>query len=255
MGKRTAWKYDLTGQKFELLLVKHRDKSGLWFCECDCGNTKLAGTTALMLGAIKSCGCWGKTHRGHVVAEDLTGQPFGWLKVIKRDGEDKVGFLWLCECKCGKFTHARSTMLKAGRIKSCGCWRRESRMLGDGESMKNNHLLQYKKGAETRKLEWNLADDQFFALTQQNCHYCGAAPRPKIGRNSNGAFVCNGIDRIDNKKGYTTENIVPCCTPCNLAKRNRSYQEFIEWLKRAGNYQLLNSSSVNPAGRSGMGTF
>jgi hypothetical protein len=74
MGKRVAWKYELAGQKYNMLTVLRRAESGNWLCRCDCGNLKESGATALITGALKSCGCWGKLHRGHTIAEDITGQ-------------------------------------------------------------------------------------------------------------------------------------------------------------------------------------
>jgi hypothetical protein len=43
-------------------------------------------------------------------------------------------------------------------------------------------------------------------------------------------MVFNGIDRVDNTKGYTLENCVPCCTRCNLAKHTMSLTAFKEWV-------------------------
>ena len=55
---------DLTGRRFGLLTVIERvelDDSGmgygLWKCQCDCGNIKLADGHFLRIGAICSCGC------------------------------------------------------------------------------------------------------------------------------------------------------------------------------------------------------
>lgn len=55
---------DLTGQKFNHLIVKYRgenDSSGhiRWWCECDCGNPKLVLVESyhLKTGHTKSCGC------------------------------------------------------------------------------------------------------------------------------------------------------------------------------------------------------
>jgi hypothetical protein len=42
----------------------------------------------------------------------------------------------------------------------------------------------------------------------------------------------NGIDRVDSK-GYVPDNCVPCCEPCNTAKLDRSYQEFVSWISKA----------------------
>lgn len=56
---------DLTGQKFnKLTIIKQngRNKRGevLWLCQCECGNTKIAITSELKSGHVKSCGCINK---------------------------------------------------------------------------------------------------------------------------------------------------------------------------------------------------
>ena len=53
---------DLTGKRFGKLIVKNRvfiegEKEGFWFCECDCGNTKIVKGKYLRDGLTKSCGC------------------------------------------------------------------------------------------------------------------------------------------------------------------------------------------------------
>jgi hypothetical protein len=37
-----------------------------------------------------------------------------------------------------------------------------------------------------------------------------------------------GFDRIDNLKGYTPENSIPCCARCNSMKSGMGVLEFIE---------------------------
>ena len=44
--------------------------------------------------------------------------------------------------------------------------------------------------------------------------------------------LTNGIDRVDNDKGYVRGNIVPCCTNCNIAKNTFLITEFEEWINR-----------------------
>lgn len=42
----------------------------------------------------------------------------------------------------------------------------------------------------------------------------------------------NGLDRLDNTKGYTKDNVAPCCTVCNSAKGTLTVTEFSEWVER-----------------------
>lgn len=37
-------------------------------------------------------------------------------------------------------------------------------------------------------------------------------------QNGHGHYEYNGVDRLDNALGYTRENCVPACRPCNAAK-------------------------------------
>ena len=58
--------------------------------------------------------------------EDLTGQRFSYLTVIKKAGKNKSDkILWLCKCDCGKLKIIQGASLKNGRIKSCGCLRKK----------------------------------------------------------------------------------------------------------------------------------
>lgn len=57
---------------------------------------------------------------------DLTGQTFGWLKVLERAENSKDGKArWLCECKCGTKKIIIGTHLRRGKIVSCGCYSKD----------------------------------------------------------------------------------------------------------------------------------
>ena len=59
--------------------------------------------------------------------QDISGQTFGNITVIKRDGSyticnGKHTPKWLCRCNfCGKLFHVNTYRIKALRLKSCGC--------------------------------------------------------------------------------------------------------------------------------------
>ena len=63
-------------------------------------------------------------------AQDLSGMVFGRLTVIRRtkdhvcpNGDKKTAFL--CQCSCGNQTVARGDLLRAGRVISCGCAKKD----------------------------------------------------------------------------------------------------------------------------------
>ena len=166
--------------------------------------------------------------------EDLCGRKFGRLTVIKPSGRKyNYNTYWLCICDCGNEKEILDTSLKNGTTKSCGCLnlekiieRNKSRTpknkLAYGEASFNLVYRTYKKGAKTRNLDFELSKDDFRNLTQQNCYYCNRKPnqiqKPQDGKGVNGEYIYNGIDRVDNSKGYILNNCVPCCGECNFKK-------------------------------------
>lgn len=170
--------------------------------------------------------------------KDLSGQIFGRLTVIKFAGRNKhKQLLWECKCICGKVSIKRGYSLKCGETKSCGCLQKECLIkrnnLYKGEAALNNILHTYKKGAKRRNLEFSLNKKDFSNLINQNCFYCGVQPYRRTNvKNANGQYTYNGVDRINNKLGYTISNCVPCCKICNLAKHSMSQNMFYAWIKR-----------------------
>lgn len=66
-----------------------------------------------------------------------------------------------------------------------------------------------KRNARQRNKEWSITKEQYYSLIKDNqCYYCGNK-LPEVG---------SGLDRIDNNKGYSIENVVPCCSICNSVK-------------------------------------
>lgn len=58
--------------------------------------------------------------------QDLTGMTFNRLTVLERAEKAKDGKTrWLCRCSCGNLCVVLACHLKAGKIKSCGCWNSE----------------------------------------------------------------------------------------------------------------------------------
>ena len=175
-------------------------------------------------------------------AINLIGKKFGRLTVIKREyPNDKWRHTrWLCKCECGMEKIILGDDLKSGKTRSCGCLYKEAmiknnrkRRLNYGTANMRQIITSYKRHAKRRGLEYNLTEEQFSEITKKDCHYCGAKPNNiKNNCHYNGKYIYNGLDRIDNKKGYMIDNVVPCCKRCNTAKNNSTLQEFRDWIKR-----------------------
>jgi hypothetical protein len=52
------------------------------------------------------------------------------------------------------------------------------------------------------------------------------------GTRARKGFCYNGLDRVDNGKGYEIDNVVPCCKECNYAKCDRTQKDFVNWVKK-----------------------
>ena len=104
---------------------------------------------------------------------------------------------------------------------------------GDSRSGLTNLLWNYCNGAKKRGLSFELTREQFGDLTKQDCWYCGAKPAQKASSNEvKDFYLYNGIDRVENDKGYIFANCVPCCGRCNRMKSNLSAEDFINQTKK-----------------------
>lgn len=128
---------DITGQKSGMLtVIKEVEpwvlpdgrRQRMFQCLCDCGNVCNVRLNDFRSGKSTSCGCKRNLANHIRMFEDLTGQTFNRLTVIKRvkdsvrkNGEKKVR--WLCKCQCGNEVYVTSDALKSGNTKSCGCYR------------------------------------------------------------------------------------------------------------------------------------
>jgi len=59
-------------------------------------------------------------------AKDISGQRFGRLVVLRRNGRASHGAAaWLCRCDCGREVTVSAPSLRQGDTKSCGCYHSE----------------------------------------------------------------------------------------------------------------------------------
>lgn len=182
------------------------------------------------------------------------GQRFGKHIVIKFAGFGNKKIRrsqYLCKCDCGNENIVRASCLISGQTISCGCLTKKAvskaAFKGAGVAGFNILIRSYKNGAKRRNLEFLLSDDELFKFFKQNCVICGVEPK-QVAKPSERKYVSNelivkcsfyynGIDRIDNKKGYILENCRTMCKNCNYAKHKSTNEEFEDWLKRIRNFK------------------
>lgn len=81
-------------------------------------------------------------------------------------------------------------------------------------------LNTYRNGAKRRNIDFNLTLEEFKLFWDKPCVYCATMIRGV------------GLDRVDNTRGYTKDNVVPCCRDCNEMKMNRTRDEFLNHIRK-----------------------
>lgn len=168
---------------------------------------------------------------------DLTGQSFGYWKVIEQAPRRDNKTRWLCECTtCGARQSLRSTTLRASTYARCFGTHRGRRPNAqpsplrkpEGWAAGTEMFNHYRAAAARRGFTFSLTREQFNAITARDCHYCGAPPSNRHSRRHfNGVFVYSGIDRKDSARGYEPGNCLPCCSVCNIMKQDVPYEDFL----------------------------
>jgi len=179
------------------------------------------------------------------LALNLEGKTFGKLLVLKRSSRtDKhKQVYWECECQCENKTiiTATTTNLVNNVHFSCGCIRRQV-VIKDREQAIWNHIYteHIKNQSQKKNFKEYLNIDSFKEIASKPCFYCGKSPslirkdksyfrsrkEKKEVLFSDNIVRYNGLDRIDNNKGYLKDNVVSCCQICNDWKSNFTQEEF-----------------------------
>lgn len=189
---------------------------------------------------------------------DRTNMRYGRLLVIKHAGKDKRNkHLWLCQCDCGNKKVVVADNLSSGKSNSCGCLKAEflakkGNQWGLYEDREIALLKVQYSHLKRRNKKMGFGDvldfETFTRLSKGSCKYCGLEYSKEIEdrlneskkskRLSDHILKCNGIDRVDNKKGYVKDNCVSCCKYCNFAKHTMTEDEFYKWIKKVYEYSF-----------------
>lgn len=165
-------------------------------------------------------------------------------------------YFYSCVCLvCGSDFIRESGVLK---LRNCtnGCTacsykeRGKKLSLGDGHAGLTALYASYRHNAKKRGRDFLLTREEFTAVTQQPCLYCGALPSQQSLCNAreHTRYTYNGLDRVDNGKGYTPDNVVPCCKTCNLMKRDLSVTDFINQCRLIGGSHASDNACAHDGG-------
>lgn len=108
--------------------------------------------------------------------------------------------------------------------------KRRQKFRETGELTLNQKFNDIVKSARRRNKEFELTLNETIELIKQNCYYCDD---PSASDN-----LC-GLDRVDNDRGYLSDNVVPACTPCNIMKFKDNEKDFINRVIHIVTYMKL----------------
>lgn len=164
--------------------------------------------------------------------EKLIGKTFGVLTVNSFNSLQGRRKYYNCTCnRCGNTSIVRGDHLYNSNPQSCThCYysllgtktkeryQKQRGLIGEEyeiDKKARNTLLKFKNGASARNFEFSISDNDAIKLLMEPCYYCGES-------------ISYGLDRIDSTKGYTYDNVVPCCGICNIMKNKFPLNTFMD---------------------------
>lgn len=162
---------------------------------------------------------------------DLTGVRFHRLTVV-RDCyvPGHRGAKWECLCDCGKTVLTTGSLLKRGKVKSCGCYRADFRKThGLSKTREYKMWVGLRWRAKRDGRDFNL-DPSDIAIPDR-CPVFGVPFDTGVGQSP----YVPSVDRIDSSKGYVKGNIAIISWRANLLKNDATYEEVMQlaaWLKQ-----------------------
>lgn len=172
----------------------------------------------------------------------MIGKRFSKLKVLSQTSSYKWKNTsrkrWLCVCDCGETVIKTTQQLKTGKTQQCKACAyanrpQSTRRLSAIERLFKLHILDR---AKKKNISANITLDDYKHICKQSCYYCGEPPKlESVYKNKYSKTEYEyrqGVDRIDPNKGYTLDNVLPCCKFCNIAKSDLTLEQFIIKIKQ-----------------------
>lgn len=158
-------------------------------------------------------------------------EQFGKLIKLEYNGESKTLLEWCVQYNLN-YSGVRQRYFRGKNYTSeqilFGKYKGSRRAIKDANELTEQEarlkalkmLGQYKLRDKKRGFEYNIDSEWFIdQIKHGECYYCGDTKRL-------------GLDRIDNSKGYTMNNIVVYCYDCNVARGNNFSHEEMRTLGR-----------------------
>lgn len=176
--------------------------------------------------------------------DELKNKKFGTKTVVGYSHTKNSRAYWKFVCDCGGVGVSLTQSVKrGGRCEKCAYkGARPNRRKRPFESAYNNFV-------KRARYPVTITYEQFYELAKiKECHYCGA---PVVWQEWRNKLVKGGagsnLDRKDNMKPYTIDNVVVCCGRCNYAKGSHfTYNEWVEIGRVIRSFPKRNNYLVTP---------
>ena len=200
------------GNRYGKLIVIERagtNKKGnaLWKCRCDCGNEIIASGVRLRY-ELKSCGCLIGKNNVQLIP---SGEKFGLLTVLKREGSKNNRATYKCKCECGNEIIVDSNKLKTGNTVSCGCLKKSHGELKIEQLLKDNNInftAEYLNSNCVSNLKGYLRFD-FFVNNEYLIEFDGIQHFISVGGWFDEDFLKNQQQRDEIKNQWCKDNNIP----------------------------------------------
>lgn len=177
---------------------------------------------------------------------NLEGNRYGKLVVLKDSLKRKSKrIIWLCKCDCGNEVEILSKYLLCGDTKSCGCM-----MLGNAHNrggykyLGATYLGSIKRQAKVRGIPFEITAQQAveqYEKQNKKCALTGVDLNIAINFRDDYINHTASLDRIDNSKGYTVDNIQWVHKVINIMRNKLSIEDFLHWCKMVADKSMVHT--------------
>lgn len=173
--------------------------------------------------------------------KDNIGKKFGHLTILSKSNSDKYRRAFVTvQCDCGDIVEKHWQKILKNLTRTCGkCHFRYKLPPNIGitnlpEEIKAKMLkLVYSRMKSEAKRRNRIIDLSFQAVTNfilLPCQSCDDKWSTHITTTYNGekyTLLYNGLDRIDNSRGYVPNNVITLCKTCNRMKLEQNLEEMV----------------------------
>lgn len=176
----------------------------------------------------------------------LIGQKFNRLKILKlRRDKSYVKPLYkaYCLCNCGNKKWIHLPSIRAGRVISCGCRKKEAYLENSGQNswqftgykeIPGKYFTDLKRRALEKNFKVNINIKylwRLFIRQKRKCKLSGESIYFGYSNRSNCETTAS-LDRIDNDKGYIKGNVQWVHKKINVMRNTLTVNQFIIWSQK-----------------------